>query len=77
MPYETCLIAYRHDDPLRFTAETISAVSPAGRCGICRQNVYVNASGARAIRERDVALVCRFCRHDPSVGFHPTIIDAL
>jgi hypothetical protein len=29
------------------------------------------------MRERDCALVCRHCRHDPQVGFHPTIMEAL
>lgn len=77
MGYETLLIAYREDDPLRFVAERIQPVVPAGRCGVCRHNVYVNRGGARTLRERDCAIVCRHCRHDPQLGYHPNIIDAL
>jgi hypothetical protein len=75
--YETLLIAYRYDDPLRYIAEAAGPVHPAGRCGICRQNVYVNASGAKSIRERDCAVICRLCRHDPEVGYYPNIVEAL
>ena len=79
MGYETLLVAYREDDPLRFQAERLGLgrVVAAGRCGICRHNVYVNASGARTIRERDCALVCRYCRNDPQVGYHPSVMEAL
>jgi hypothetical protein len=75
--YETLLIAYREDDPLRFVADRAGRVVPAGRCGICRRNVFVNESGAKSMRERDCAVVCRHCRHDPDVGYHPTIMEAL
>jgi len=55
----------------------VGRVVAAGRCGVCRHNVFVNESGARTIRQRDCAIVCRHCRHDPQLGFHPSIIEAL
>jgi hypothetical protein len=60
---QTALVGYRHDDSMRFVAEKIGVVVKAGKCGHCGHAVYVNESGARAIRERDCALVCRYCRH--------------
>lgn len=77
MGYETLIIGYRYDDPMRLQADTVSRVQPAGRCGTCGGNVYLNASGVRTMRERDCAIICRLCRHDPELGFTPAIIEAL
>ena len=35
MGYETLIIGYRHDDPMRLHADTVSRVQAAGRCGTC------------------------------------------
>jgi hypothetical protein len=75
--YESLIVGYREDDNLRFASDRIAPTVPAGRCGVCRRNVYVNPSGAKTLRERDCAIVCRHCRNDPEVGFAPNIIEAL
>ena len=77
MGYETLIVGYHERDPARFRAERFGPVHPAGRCGTCRSNVYVNKSGAKTIRDRDCAIICTFCRHDPELGYHPSIIEAL
>ena len=33
----------------------------AGRCGDCRHNVWLNASGVQAMRERDCVVYCADC----------------
>ena len=55
------VVCYRRDDLAgRFLMRPPADIR-AGRCIGCGVEVYVNPSGAQAIRERDCDLVCTGC----------------
>lgn len=48
----------------------------AGRCVSCGCNVFLNANGVSAIRERDADVICRRCDKDVGQEVDRSLIES-
>jgi hypothetical protein len=70
------VIAPTRDDLAARFSMIPPAIIRAGRCISCRAELYVNESGARAIRDRDADVCCPRCESLYTADINRSLIES-
>lgn len=69
------VVGFRPEDSRRYRMIPKADIR-AGRCVVCRVEVYVNANGASALRERDADPICKYCDERDGTHVDRTLIES-